>query len=45
MSTSEFSSLDPKGRASDLPLTEAELAVLASQLFATTFRPGPDTPR
>lgn len=44
MSTSEFSSLDPKGRASDLPLTEAELAVLASQLCATTFRPGPDTP-
>ncbi|WP_029109673.1 family 2A encapsulin nanocompartment cargo protein cysteine desulfurase [Mycobacterium sp. URHD0025] len=41
MSTSEFRSLDAE---SDLPVSAAELAVLASQLFATTFRPGPDTP-
>lgn len=41
MSTSEFRSLDAE---SDLPVSAAELTVLASQLFATTFRPGPDTP-
>ncbi|MUM34697.1 cysteine desulfurase, partial [Mycobacterium sp. CBMA361] len=27
---------------SDLPLSDAELSALASQLFATSFRPGPD---
>ncbi|MGV0805684.1 family 2A encapsulin nanocompartment cargo protein cysteine desulfurase [Mycolicibacterium setense] len=41
MSTSEFRSLDAE---SDLPVSAAELTVLASQLFATTFRPGPDAP-
>ncbi|MUM08520.1 MULTISPECIES: family 2A encapsulin nanocompartment cargo protein cysteine desulfurase [unclassified Mycolicibacterium] len=29
---------------SDLPLSDAELSALASQLFATSFRPGPDSP-
>jgi cysteine desulfurase/selenocysteine lyase len=36
MSTSE---LGP-----DQPLSDAELSTLASQLFATSFRPGPDSP-
>ncbi|BBX87073.1 family 2A encapsulin nanocompartment cargo protein cysteine desulfurase [Mycolicibacterium aubagnense] len=29
---------------SDQPLSDAELSTLASQLFATSFRPGPDSP-
>ncbi|AHC26508.2 MULTISPECIES: family 2A encapsulin nanocompartment cargo protein cysteine desulfurase [Mycobacteriaceae] len=29
---------------SDLPISEAELSALASQLFATSLRPGPDSP-
>lgn len=29
---------------SDLPLSEADLSALASQLFATSLRPGPDSP-
>ncbi len=29
---------------SDQPLSEAELSALASQLFAASFRPGPDSP-
>lgn len=41
MSTSEFRSLDAE---SDLPISAAELTALASQLFATSFRPGPDSP-
>ena len=43
MSTSEheYRSLDAE---SDLPISEAELSALASQLFATSIRPGPDSP-
>ncbi|MEV0672144.1 family 2A encapsulin nanocompartment cargo protein cysteine desulfurase [Mycobacterium sp. NPDC050441] len=41
MSTSEHRSLDAE---SDLPISEAELSALASQLFATSIRPGPDSP-
>lgn len=41
MSTSEYKSFDAEG---DLPISEAELSALASQLFATSFRPGPDSP-
>jgi cysteine desulfurase/selenocysteine lyase len=41
MSTSEYKSIDAEG---DLPISEAELSALASQLFATSFRPGPDSP-
>ncbi|KAA0120397.1 family 2A encapsulin nanocompartment cargo protein cysteine desulfurase [Mycolicibacterium sp. P9-22] len=41
MSTSEYRSIDAE---SDLPISEAELSALASQLFATSIRPGPDTP-
>jgi cysteine desulfurase/selenocysteine lyase len=44
MSTSdgrEYKSVDAEG---DLPISEAELAALASQLFAASFRPGPDSP-
>ena len=40
MSTSEYRSVDAEG---DLPISEAELAALASQLFASA-RPGPDSP-
>lgn len=29
---------------SDLPISEAELSALASRLFATSLRPGPDSP-
>lgn len=29
---------------SDLPLSEADLSALASQLYATSLRPGPDSP-
>lgn len=41
MSTSEFRSIDAEG---DLPVSSAELAVLATQLFAQSIRPGPDGP-
>lgn len=41
MSTSEFRSLDAE---SDLPISAAELAALATQLYATSIRPGPDSP-
>ena len=41
MSTGEYRSLDAE---SDLPVSAAELAALAGQLFATGGRPGPDTP-
>ena len=41
MSTSEYKSVDAEG---DLPISAAELAALANQLFAASFRPGPDTP-
>ncbi|WP_167857901.1 family 2A encapsulin nanocompartment cargo protein cysteine desulfurase [Mycobacterium sp. DL99] len=41
MSTSEYRSVDAEG---DLPISAAELTALASQLFATSFRPGPDSP-
>ncbi|MGD1109622.1 MAG: cysteine desulfurase, partial [Mycobacterium sp.] len=41
MSTSEYRSVDAE---SDLPLGAAELAALASQLYAASIRPGPDSP-
>ena len=41
MSTSEYRSVDAE---SDLPLGAAELAALASQLYAASLRPGPDSP-
>lgn len=41
MNTSEYRSPDAEG---DLPISAAELAALASQVFATSFRPGPDNP-
>src|SRR5882757_422042 len=41
MSTSEYRSVEAE---SDLPIGAAELAALANQLFATSFRPGPDSP-
>ncbi|MGU3499694.1 family 2A encapsulin nanocompartment cargo protein cysteine desulfurase [Mycobacterium sp. C31M] len=41
MSTSEYRSADAEG---ELPISEAELSALANQLFATSFRPGPDSP-
>ncbi len=41
MSTSEYRSVDAEG---ELPISEAELAALASQLLATSFRPGNDSP-
>ena len=41
MSTSEYKSLDAE---SDLPISAAELTALASQLFAASVRPGPDSP-
>ncbi len=41
MSTSEYRSVDAE---SDLPVSAAELAALASQLFAASVRPGPDSP-
>jgi cysteine desulfurase/selenocysteine lyase len=37
----EYRSLDAEG---DLPISPAELAALASQLFAQSLRPGPDGP-
>ena len=41
MSTSEYRAVDAE---SDLPISSAELAALASQLYATSIRPGPDSP-
>src|SRR4051794_31414578 len=41
MSTSEYRSVDAEG---ELPISEAELAALANQLFAASFRPGNDSP-
>lgn len=41
MSTSEFGSVDAEG---GLPISEAELAALATQLFASGARPGNDSP-
>ena len=41
MSTSEYRSVDAE---SDLPISAAELAALATQLFAASVRPGPDSP-
>ncbi|MGZ4527198.1 MAG: family 2A encapsulin nanocompartment cargo protein cysteine desulfurase, partial [Mycobacterium sp.] len=41
MSTSEYRAVDAE---SDLPISAAELAALASQLYAAGIRPGPDTP-
>ncbi|HUL98021.1 MAG TPA: aminotransferase class V-fold PLP-dependent enzyme, partial [Mycobacterium sp.] len=41
MSTSEFRALDGE---SELPVSAAELAALATQLFAASNRPGPDSP-
>ncbi|MGB5110298.1 MAG: family 2A encapsulin nanocompartment cargo protein cysteine desulfurase [Mycobacterium sp.] len=37
----EFRSLNAEG---ELPISEAELSALAAQLFATSIRPGPDSP-
>lgn len=41
MSTSEYRSVDAE---SELPVSGAELAALATQLYAASFRPGPDSP-
>jgi cysteine desulfurase/selenocysteine lyase len=41
MSTSEYRSVDAE---SDLPIGASELAELATQLFAASIRPGPDSP-
>ncbi|WP_205873718.1 family 2A encapsulin nanocompartment cargo protein cysteine desulfurase [Mycobacterium camsae] len=41
MSTSEYRSVDAE---SELPVSAAELAALASQLYAASVRPGPDSP-
>jgi cysteine desulfurase/selenocysteine lyase len=41
MSTSEYRAVDAE---SDLPISEADLAALATQLYAASFRPGPDSP-
>ncbi|OBI54171.1 family 2A encapsulin nanocompartment cargo protein cysteine desulfurase [Mycobacterium sp. E787] len=41
MSTSEYRAVDAE---SDLPVSAAELAALASQLYAASIRPGPDSP-
>ncbi len=41
MSTSEYRSVDAE---SELPISAAELAALATQLYAASIRPGPDTP-
>jgi cysteine desulfurase/selenocysteine lyase len=37
----EYRSIDAEG---DLPVSAAELAVLATQLYASSIRPGPDSP-
>src|ERR1700749_4203952 len=41
MSTSEYRSVDAE---SDLPISAAEIAALASQVYAASIRPGPDSP-
>ncbi|WP_055400740.1 MULTISPECIES: family 2A encapsulin nanocompartment cargo protein cysteine desulfurase [unclassified Mycobacterium] len=41
MSTSEYRAVDAE---SDLPISAAELAALATQLYAASIRPGPDGP-
>jgi cysteine desulfurase / selenocysteine lyase len=41
MSTSEYRAVDAE---SELPISAAEIAVLASQLYAASIRPGPDSP-
>jgi cysteine desulfurase/selenocysteine lyase len=41
MSTSEYRSVDAE---SELPISATELAALATQLFAASIRPGPDSP-
>ncbi|KKC03449.1 family 2A encapsulin nanocompartment cargo protein cysteine desulfurase [Mycobacterium nebraskense] len=41
MNTSEYRSVDAE---SELPVRAAELAALASQLYAASIRPGPDSP-
>ncbi len=41
MSTSEYRAVDAE---SELPISAAELAALASQLYAASIRPGPDSP-
>ncbi|SON61696.1 Cysteine desulfurase [Mycobacterium simulans] len=41
MSTSEYRSVDAE---SELPISAAELAALANQLYAAGIRPGPDSP-
>jgi cysteine desulfurase / selenocysteine lyase len=41
MPTSEYRAVDAE---SELPISAAELAALASQLYAASIRPGPDTP-
>ena len=41
MSTSEYGSIDPGG---ELPSSAAELATLANQMYAASFRPGFDSP-
>lgn len=41
MSTSEYRSVDAE---SELPISAAELAALATQLYAASVRPGPDRP-
>src|ERR1700733_1538269 len=41
MSTSEYRSVEAE---SDLPIGASELAALATQLFAASIRPGPESP-
>ena len=41
MPTSEYRSVDAE---SDLPISAAELAALGTQLYASSIRPGPDSP-
>src|SRR5437763_318192 len=41
MSTSEYRAVDAE---SELPIGAAELAALATQLYAASIRPGPDSP-
>ena len=41
MSTSEYRAVDAE---SELPISATELAALATQLYAASIRPGPDSP-
>jgi cysteine desulfurase / selenocysteine lyase len=41
MSTSEYRAVDAE---SELPISAAEIAALATQLYAASIRPGPDSP-